>query len=252
MISLRVPPQFRKEPALKFSAPEVRYIKAGCYSSIDDIMDAIMKSAKRNDKDNNLSLSNQESTDAANRARQISWRVEGATQELHVRFRCNVEQHGLVIKAIPQDLEKVLGMTTIIDCQNAEQRQESKKNFNRGFYDDQQHTSEIKVVKTSWPSPVDVNVVSHTMVLYCDLVQNETMGDTQAALLQSIPLASLFLTKLRREVNRRSFSKMQLKRIYKPQFQSITLTLADEMGQQMLFLSCGCTSITLALRPKPH
>ena len=62
MVSMRVPPQFRKEPALEFSTPEVRYIKGGCYSSIDDMMDAIMKSAMRNDKENKLLPTNQEST----------------------------------------------------------------------------------------------------------------------------------------------------------------------------------------------
>ena len=143
-------------------------------------------------------------------------------------------------------------MTTIIDCQNAEQRQDSRENFNSGFHGDQQHTSELTNVKTSGQWPVDVNAGSHTMFLYCDLVQNETLGDTQTALLRSIPLESLFSTKRRREVNHRSFSNLQWKPIYKSQFQSITLTLANEMGQQMPFLSCGRTSIALALRPKPH
>ena len=143
-------------------------------------------------------------------------------------------------------------MTTIIDCQNAEQRQVSKKNFNSGFHDDQQHSSGLRVVKTSGQWPVDVNAGSHTMFLYCDLVQNETLGDRHTALLRSIPLESLFSTKRRREVNHRSFSNLQWKRIYKSQFQSITLTLANELGQQMPFLSCGRTSITLALTPKPH
>ena len=61
-VSMRVPPQFRKEPTLEFSKLEVRYIKGGCYSSIDDMMDAIMKSAMRNDKENKLLPTNQEST----------------------------------------------------------------------------------------------------------------------------------------------------------------------------------------------
>ena len=50
IVSMRVPCQFRKEPAMKFSTPELRYIRAGCYSSIDDIMDAIVKSATGNSK----------------------------------------------------------------------------------------------------------------------------------------------------------------------------------------------------------
>ena len=77
MVSMRVPPQFRKEPALGFSTPEVRYIKAGCYLSIDDIMDAIMKSATRNDKENSLSPTNQDSTEAASPSGKVSWKVIG-------------------------------------------------------------------------------------------------------------------------------------------------------------------------------
>ena len=48
IVSMRVPRQFRIEPAMKFSTPEVRHRKAGCYSSLDDIMDAIMQNATGN------------------------------------------------------------------------------------------------------------------------------------------------------------------------------------------------------------
>ena len=121
MVSMKVPPQFRKELALEFSTPELRYIKADCYSSIDDIMDAIMKSATRNDKEISLSPTNQESTEAASPSGKISRKVDWATQELHVMFCGNVEQHGLVIQAISQDFRNILGKTTIINCRNAEQ-----------------------------------------------------------------------------------------------------------------------------------
>ena len=211
---MRVPPQFRKKTALEFSTPEVRCMKAGCYSSIDDMMDAIMKSATRNDKENNLSSTNQESTEAASSSGKISWKVDRATQELHVKFCGNVEQHGMVIQAVSRDLKNILGITTIIDCQNAEQRQDSWENFNSGFHDDQQHTSELTVVKTSGQWPADVNAGSHTMFLYCDLVQDETLGDTQTALLRSIHLESFFSRKRRREVNHLSFSNLQRKPIY--------------------------------------
>ena len=90
---MRVPPQLRKEPALEIRTPEVGYIKAGCYSSIDDIMDAIMKSATKNDKEHNLSPINQESTEASSPSGKISWKVDSATQEIHVKFCGNVEQH---------------------------------------------------------------------------------------------------------------------------------------------------------------
>ena len=162
MVSMRVPPQFRKEPALEFSTSKVRYIKAGCYSSIDDIMDAIMKSATRNDKENSLSPTNRESTEAASPSGKISWKVDRATQELQVKFCGNVEQHGLVIQALSQDLINILGMITIIDCQNSELPQDSKENLNSGFHEDQQHTSDLTVVKTSGQWPVDVNAGSQS------------------------------------------------------------------------------------------
>ena len=254
VVSMRVPRQFRAvKPALTFTAPEVRYIKPGCYSSIDDIMDAIVKSATRNDNEKLLPPTTQHPTDTTSRSTNISWKVDRATQELRVKFWGNVEQNGLVIRAKSQDLKNILGLTTIIDCQHGEQRQESKKNFDVNCQDDQQNQRDIAVVKNSGQWPVDLKAGSHTMFLYCDLVQNEILGDTQTALLRSIPLESLSWTdhRERKEVNHRSFSNLQWKRIYKSEFQSITLTLANEMGQRMPFLSCGRTSITLALRTKP-
>ena len=152
-----------------------------------------------------------------------------------------------------QDLRNVLGFTTVIDCQDCEQRQESKKTFDGNCQDDQQNQRDIAVVRNSGQWPVDLKAGSHTMFLCCDLVQNEILGDTQFALLLSNLLERLPWTdqRQRKEVNQRSFSNLQWKRIYKSQFQSITLTLDNEMGQRMPFLSCGHTSITLALRTKP-
>ena len=100
IVSMRVPRQFRIEPAMKFSTPEVRHIKAGCYSSIDDIMEAIMKSATGNSYEKILSPNIQQSKDAPSQPTNISWKVDKATQELRVEYYGNVEKHGLVIQAI--------------------------------------------------------------------------------------------------------------------------------------------------------
>ena len=208
VVSMRVPRQFRAvKPALTFTAPEVRYIKPGCYSSIDDIMEAIVKSATRNDNEKFLPPTTQHPTDTKSRSTNISWKVDRATQELHLKFWGNLEQNGLVIRAKSQDLKNILGLTTIIDCQDGEQRQESKKNFDGNCQDDQQNQRDIAVVKNSGQWPVDLKAGSHTMFLYCDLVQNEILGDTQTALLRSIPLESLSCTdqRERKEVNHRSF-----------------------------------------------
>ena len=82
---MKVPRQFRKEPTIKFSTPEVRYIKAGCYSSIDDIMDAIMKSATGKSKEKILSPNIHQNKDAPSQSTNISWKVDKATQELSVK-----------------------------------------------------------------------------------------------------------------------------------------------------------------------
>ena len=147
VVSMRVPRQFGAvKPALTFTAPEVRYIKPGCYSSIDDIMDAIVKSATRNNNEKLLPPTTQHPTDTTSRSTNISWKVDRATEELHVKFWGNVEQNGLVIRAKSQDLKNILGLTTIIDCQHGEQRQESKKNFDVNCRDDQQNQRDIAVV----------------------------------------------------------------------------------------------------------
>ena len=212
-----------------------------------------MKSATGISKEKNLSPNIQQKKDAQSQSTNISWKVDKARQGLRVKYYINVEKHGLVIQAISKDLTNILGTTTIIDCQNAEQRQKSSNTVDGKFHGDQQNISEQTVVKNFGHWPVDIKAGSRTMSLYCDLVQNETLGDIPVALLRSIPLDSLSSTnQYRREKNQRSFSNLQRKRIYKSQFQSNTLTLASETGQRMPFLSCGRISITLALRSKPH
>ena len=71
-------------------------------------------------------------------------------QELSVKYYGNEEKHGLVIQAISQDLKNILGMTTIIDCQNAKQRQKSNNTVDGKFHDDQQNISELTIVKKLW------------------------------------------------------------------------------------------------------
>ena len=116
-----------------------------------------------------------------------------------------MEQNGLVVRAKSQDLKNILGLTTIIDCQHGEQRQESKKTLMataRGSAKSKKNRNckELKSVAGS-----------HTMFLYCHLVQNEILGDIRTALLRSIPLESLSWTdqRERKEVNHRSFSNLQ-------------------------------------------
>ena len=107
-------------------------------------------------------------------------------------------------------LRNILGRTIILDWQNPEQRQKSNITVEGNFHDDQQNISELMVVENFGHWPVDVNAGSHTMLLYCNLFQNETLGDAQTALLRSHPLDSLSSTnQYRRDVIHRSFSNLQ-------------------------------------------
>ena len=125
VVSMRVPRQFRAvKPALTFTAPEVRYIKPCCYSSIDDITEAIVKKSPRNDNEKLLPPTTQHPTDTTSRSTNIPWKVDKATHELHIKFWGNVEQNSLGIRAKSQVLKNMLGLTTVTDCQHSEQRLE--------------------------------------------------------------------------------------------------------------------------------
>ena len=95
---MKVPRQFRKEPAMKFSTTEVRYTKAGCYSSFDDIMDAIKRNATGNSKGKIFFFAKhpgeQRRTKSVNRN---FLKVDKATQELRVNYYGKMEKHGLLI-----------------------------------------------------------------------------------------------------------------------------------------------------------
>ena len=67
-----------------------------------------MKSAKRNNKQNTSSNS-QESLGANSPSRNISWINDVATQRFQLEFCGNVEQHGLLIHAISRELKEHLG-----------------------------------------------------------------------------------------------------------------------------------------------
>lgn len=226
-ISMIVPAAFgenRTPP--KYTAPSTRFLKPGCYPTVDCILSAILKSATGKKPESNGQL--------------FTWKVDPVTRKLSVKFNGNKDEEGLTIQLKSQDLRSILGTSTIIDCQQADD------------VDDGQ-SMPVKVVKQVGQWPVDLNAGSHTMLLYCDLVQNETLGDTQTALLRSIPLHAtrMWANTTVGEVNHKSFTNLQWKRVVKSQFQSISLTLANEVGQKMPFLSCGRTNVTLAFRPIP-
>ena len=132
MVSVSVRQHFKKEPALEFSARNRKTLhKPGSFSCINDILQVIIKIGMRNEEESNVSPTDQGGTDTASRSRKISRKLDKGTEERHSKFCGNVERHGLVILAFSKDSKIFLGMTTINDCQNTEQRQESKMDFRR-------------------------------------------------------------------------------------------------------------------------
>ena len=72
IVSLRAPRQFREiQAALTSTAPEVHYRKPGSYPTIDDIMEAVVKSVIKNNKEKLLPPATKHHTDAMWRSTNI-------------------------------------------------------------------------------------------------------------------------------------------------------------------------------------
>ena len=241
-ISMAIPAAFeRQSPStlLFYTAPVKHRLKPGCYTSVDSILASITKIAMGEEQIGRKRIS----SSPDNVLSLLSWKVDNVTRKLHVKFCGNHKQYGLRIFTESNDLRNILGTNVIIDC--GESQKEAVEEIDT-------ESASNTIVKHVGKWPVDLNAGSHTMFLYCDLVQNQTLGDKQTALLRSIPVKSLALVQTLGEMNHKSFSNLQWKRVIKSQFQSINVTLANEMGQKIPFLSCGRTNVTLAFRPTPR
>ena len=102
--------------------------------------------------------------------------------------------------------------------------------------------------KTVSKFPIDISCVCNTIFLYCDVVQNEILGDTQTALLR-IPLSNFLSEHPRQQyLNYQTFTNLQWRRIVKSSIESIPISLRSESGHLLPFLSRGRTNITLQFR----
>ena len=131
--------------------------------------------------------------------------------------------------------------------------------------------------------PVDISAGRHTMFVYSDLVQCEVLGDRLTSLLRTVvldhaaaaagggggetfeynspaadyskaPPPPAFTVSHQSGgggpavVNYRSFAKLQWKKVVKTTIHSIKVSLMDETGELMPFLSVGRTCLTLMFR----
>ena len=173
LVSMTVPRAFRSS-TVQFTAPETKQIRTECNASIDSIMKAIFKTATDGRVKLDESMSKKTNDVSKSGLPSISWEVDCATQELQIKFVGNVKTHGLVVKAKSQDLKNILDTTTLIDCQSDASANEQPSE--RGDDDG-------RIVQHEGQWPIDLNGVSHAMFVYCDLIQNETLGDVRTALL---------------------------------------------------------------------
>ena len=238
-ISMTTPAPFRTQALPpSYTAPVTHRIKPGCYTSVESILEATSKIATGKKKVGEKR--NASSPDIVPSL--LTWKIDKLSGKIHVKFCGSIEKDGLKVFTESNDLQNILGTNVIIDCSEGPKEEEK--------IDAESPSNTIVKHVGKWP--VDLNAGSHTMFLYCDLVQNQTLGDKQTALLRSVPLKSVTMVQTLGEMNHKSFTNLQWKRVIKPQFQSINVFLANEMGQKMPFLSCGRTNVTLAFRPAPR
>ena len=81
--------------------------------------------------------------------------------------------------------------------------------------------------------PVDIMGGCHTLFVYCDLIQDEVVGDKRTSLLRSVTLNETNAASA--TTCYRSFSKLQWKTVVKSSFQSISISLRNETGSLVPF-----------------
>ena len=138
----------------------------------------------------------------------VSWQIEPVTEKLQVRFNCQRLQDYFFLLLKSDNLSSTLGITKVLRCRmdgSDENQQASTRITSQGTY------------------PKDLQGGRHTLFLYGDLIQTETLGDAQTSLLRAIPLD----TSTRAAVCSKTFYKMQWKPTSKKNFESLTITLCD-------------------------
>ena len=111
----------------------------------------------------------------------VSWKVDPVSEKLEVSFTGQSPEDQFRILFKSDDLSNTFGVTDANFGTVESQRQ-------KGF-------------ASLGTFPVDLQLGRHTMLIYCDLVQNEIFGDSPAALLRVIPLQQNVATELSTRCN---------------------------------------------------
>ena len=199
---------------------KVGSIKPGVYKNVDQILQSICKKIFRADVDDKFPL---------------SWKLDAASEALKLYYEGS-EQECIFLETISKDLQKVLGMKTLIDCSEL------------GKTNKQANNSVIS--KTTGKFPIDLTGGCNTIFVNSDLVQNEILGDSRTALLRAISLTEKLATGIQQQQNYRTFGNLQWRRVVKSSIESISVALWNETGQLVPFLSRDRTNLTLHFRQR--
>ena len=131
---------------------KITNIKPGVYLSVDQILHSICKKIFVRPVGEKFPL---------------SWKLDAPSEALKVYYEGN-KQECMVLETISQDLQNVLGMKTLID--GSENDKSTKEGNNRQV-----------LSKNVGKFPTDLTGGCNTIFLYCDLVQNEILGDSRTA-----------------------------------------------------------------------
>ena len=224
MVTMLDPRKRSKDKVGKYGEEEFDTIPAGFYPTIETLLETIFSKVYNNKAD----------TDTL----PVKWKVCSVSQLLEVIFR-GTEDEKIIVRAVSRDLKNILGTDTLIDCTQeggATDTTDIVKAKQLRLIDGD------NIANRRGKYPVDLTAGCHTMFLYCDLVQNEILGDTQTALLRAIPLSSSVKS------NHQNFTKLQWRRLIKCSIQSITISLRSETGDLIPFFSRGRTNLTLQFK----
>jgi len=200
---------------------KVGSIKPGVYLSVDQILRSICEKIFGGHVDDKFPL---------------SWKPDAASEALKLYYEGS-EQECIFLETISKDLQNVLGMKTLIDCSEL-----SKTN---------KQANNSVLSKTIGQFPIDLTGGCNTIFVYCNLVQNEILGDSRTALLRAIPLTERPATaNHEQQQNYRTFGNLQWRRVVKSSIESISVSLRNETGQLVPFLSRGRTNLTLHFRQR--
>ena len=184
LVSMYVPRNLlkRNSSTLEEFSPEKYFsITKGCYSSVNSVSSnpcATTSAAVLDGISVNCHL-------AGTFAKHPSYCTSNSTR-LQIKKTKKIR-----LKAVSEDLKNILSLEYLVDCsQTNNDSKQPEGNHDLEVPQDCEIPKKVgrrrEMKEQIGNYPVDLTAGCHTMFVYCDLVQNEILGDTQTALLRAV------------------------------------------------------------------